>query len=58
MATPTTVPPAPTGNRIDWVQQRAMALLGNRHVPTSDEDEDRGDSRLKRGLRKLFPGFR
>jgi hypothetical protein len=45
-------------NRHERAQERAMALLGDRHVPNTDEDEEPDSPRWKRGLRKLFPGFR
>lgn len=51
-------PPSSSGNRREWARQRAMALLGNRSVPGEAEDDDNTGPRWKRGLRKIFPGFR
>ncbi|KAF1954493.1 hypothetical protein CC80DRAFT_506160 [Byssothecium circinans] len=48
-------PPA-TQNRREWARQRAMALLGNRDVPSAAE-EDTAPA-WRRSLRKIFPGFR
>ncbi|PVH91680.1 hypothetical protein DM02DRAFT_331174 [Periconia macrospinosa] len=46
-------------NRSEWLRQRAMALLGDRPIPDIDEEEEeRNASRWKRGLKKVFPGFR
>lgn len=45
-------------NRRERAQERAMALLGDRHVPHTDEEEEHALPRWKRGLRKVFPGFR
>lgn len=47
----------PTEQRREWAQQRALAMLGSRQVPADAEDEETGP-RWKRGLRKVFPGFR
>ncbi|KAF2662365.1 hypothetical protein K491DRAFT_700193 [Lophiostoma macrostomum CBS 122681] len=46
-----------TQNRREWARERALALLGNNHIPTESDEEDRGP-RWKRGIRKIFPGFR
>jgi hypothetical protein len=46
------------GNRNDWARERALTLLGNRHVPANDDEEESSGPRWKRGLRKIFPGFR
>lgn len=48
---------SPTHNRREWARQRAMQLLGNRHIP-SDVDEEEQGPRWRRTLRKAFPGFR
>jgi hypothetical protein len=45
-------------NRREWARERAMTLLGNRqNIPVEGEDEEHGP-RWKRGLRRVFPGFR
>ncbi|KAF2268287.1 hypothetical protein CC78DRAFT_510788 [Lojkania enalia] len=49
--------PVPPQNRREWARQRALALLGNRQVPEANEDEETGP-RWRRGVRKVFPGFR
>jgi hypothetical protein len=46
-----------TQNRREWARQRALTLLGNNQVPTEGDEEDR-TPRWKRGLRRVFPGFR
>lgn len=48
----------PSQNRREWARQRALALLGNRHAPPSDVEEQENGPRWRRGLRKVFPGFR
>lgn len=49
----------PSQTRREWARQRALALLGNRHAPPSDADEqEEHGPRWRRGLRKVFPGFR
>ncbi|KAJ4366379.1 hypothetical protein N0V83_008015 [Neocucurbitaria cava] len=48
----------PTQNRREWARQRALAMLGNRHTPSSDVDEEDTGPRWRRTLRKVFPGFR
>ncbi|KAF2680970.1 hypothetical protein K458DRAFT_84486 [Lentithecium fluviatile CBS 122367] len=53
-----TTPPSPSQPRGEWARQRALMLLGNRNVPGPAEDEENTGPRWKRGLRKLFPGFR
>ncbi|KAF2707273.1 hypothetical protein K504DRAFT_458712 [Pleomassaria siparia CBS 279.74] len=45
-------------NRREWARQRAMTLLGSGHVPGEGEEEDPTASRWRRGLRRVFPGFR
>lgn len=45
-------------NRREWARQRALALLGNRHVPEEGEDEEPPRPLWRRGLRRIFPGFR
>ena len=58
-ARPATQDCTPTHNRREWARQRALAMLGNRHAPTSDaEAEDDIRPRWRRTLRKVFPGFR
>jgi hypothetical protein len=47
-----------THNRREWARQRAMSLLGNRNVPVAGEDEATPRPFWRRGLRKVFPGFR
>ncbi|KAF2638442.1 hypothetical protein P280DRAFT_471531 [Massarina eburnea CBS 473.64] len=49
--------PPSNPNRREWARQRAMTLVGNRNVPNASEEEHAGP-RWKRGLRKVFPGFR
>lgn len=44
-------------SRREWTRQRALTLLGNRNSPPDAEEENAGPS-WKRGLRKVFPGFR
>ncbi|CAI6339341.1 unnamed protein product [Periconia digitata] len=51
------VPQPATQNRSEWLRQRAMALMGDRVIP-EEEDEEQNAPRWKRGLRKVFPGFR
>ncbi|KAF2006720.1 hypothetical protein P154DRAFT_529735 [Amniculicola lignicola CBS 123094] len=53
--TQTTDCPTPHSRR-EWARQRALNLLGNNNVPADGEDET--TPRWKRGLRKIFPGFR
>ncbi|KAF2017768.1 hypothetical protein BU24DRAFT_460773 [Aaosphaeria arxii CBS 175.79] len=58
--TTTTDPTNPTAahpHRREWARQRALALLGTHHVAPADEEES-CEPRWKRGLRKIFPGFR
>lgn len=50
-------PPDSPLQRREWAQQRALALLGDRHSVVEGEEEDRGRSRWKRGINKIFPGF-
>jgi hypothetical protein len=47
-----------TQNRREWARQRALQLLGNRHAPVSDIEEERPIPRWRRTLNKVFPGFR
>jgi hypothetical protein len=54
----TNPPAAATHRGGEWARQRALMLLGNRDVPGPTEEEERTGPRWKRGLRKLFPGFR
>ncbi|KAJ4292649.1 hypothetical protein N0V90_009312 [Kalmusia sp. IMI 367209] len=52
-------PPAHhTQQRREWARQRALTLLGNRNMPADAEEEEQPRSRWKRGLHKIFPGFR
>ncbi|KAL5397552.1 hypothetical protein PMIN04_003417 [Paraphaeosphaeria minitans] len=47
--------------RREWTRQRALALLGNRYglvEGESEEEEEQGRSRWRRGLNQIFPGFR
>ncbi|OAG01162.1 uncharacterized protein CC84DRAFT_1128588 [Paraphaeosphaeria sporulosa] len=44
--------------RREWARQRALALLGTQHGPVEGEEEELGRSRWRRGLNKIFPGFR
>ncbi|KAF2273481.1 uncharacterized protein EI97DRAFT_436127 [Westerdykella ornata] len=44
--------------RRERARERALTLLGNRHVPSGDEDEEASGPWWRRGLRKVFPGFR
>ncbi|KAF2737144.1 hypothetical protein EJ04DRAFT_129689 [Polyplosphaeria fusca] len=46
-----------TRNRREWARQRALALVSNSRAPATD-DEGNSGSRWRRGLRKVFPGFR
>ncbi|KAF2868794.1 hypothetical protein BDV95DRAFT_123478 [Massariosphaeria phaeospora] len=55
--TPGCVAPA-AQNRREWARERALTLLGNRHVPGEGEEDDTVGPRWRRGLRKIFPGFR
>ncbi|KAF2128174.1 hypothetical protein P153DRAFT_319525 [Dothidotthia symphoricarpi CBS 119687] len=48
----------PVQNRREWARQRAMAMLGNRHVPTDVDDEEERAPPWRRAARKVFPGFR
>jgi len=48
----------PTQNRREWARQRALQLLGNRNVPTSDVEEENSRPRWRRTLNRVFPGFR
>jgi hypothetical protein len=44
--------------RREWARQRALALLGTGHGPPGAEEEEQSRSGLRRGLNKIFPGFR
>lgn len=58
-ATPTNAQAcAPAQNRREWARQRALHLLGNRHAPASDIQEEHTGPRWRRTLDKVFPGFR
>ena len=50
--------PAPAHRGGEWARQRAMMLLGNRDVPGPAEEEENTGPRWRRGVRRLFPGFR
>jgi len=54
----TNPPSVPAHRGGEWARQRALMLLGTRDVPGPAEEEDNTGPRWKRGLRKLFPGFR
>lgn len=45
-------------NRREWARERALTLLGDHHVPGSNDDEEHNMPLWKRGLQKVFPGFR
>ncbi|KAF2820675.1 hypothetical protein CC86DRAFT_387137 [Ophiobolus disseminans] len=58
-ATPTSMQDCtPSQNRREWARQRALRLLGNRHTPASDAEEELTGPRWRRILHKVFPGFR
>lgn len=44
--------------RREWARQRALLLLGNRHDVADGEAEEQHRSPWRRGLHKIFPGFR
>jgi hypothetical protein len=46
---------SPTQNRREWARQRALAMLGPRHAPASDADEEAAAPRWRRVIRKVFP---
>jgi hypothetical protein len=46
---------SPTQNRREWARQRALAMLGPRHAPASDVEEERATPRWRRVIRKVFP---
>lgn len=48
----------PTQNRREWARQRAVQMLGPRHVPASDAQEADTSPRWRRTFNKVFPGFR
>lgn len=54
---PASQPQQPQQRR-EWARQRALTLLGNHQVPSEGEYEDPPRSGWKRGLHKIFPGFR
>lgn len=45
----------PAQSRREWARQRALAMLGPRHAPAHDEDEDESAPRWRRIFRKVFP---
>ena len=47
----------PAQNRREWARQRALAMLGPRHAPASDQDdeEEANTPRWRRVIRKVFP---
>ncbi|KAF2200653.1 hypothetical protein GQ43DRAFT_417529 [Delitschia confertaspora ATCC 74209] len=47
-------------NRREWARLRALALLGHGQAPFVDVEEGEADRRpaWRRGLRRMFPGFR
>jgi hypothetical protein len=49
---------APSQNRREWARQRALQLLGNRHVPASEVEEVDNGPGWRRAINKVFPGFR
>ncbi|KAF2470953.1 uncharacterized protein BDR25DRAFT_28479 [Lindgomyces ingoldianus] len=51
-------PTTPRQNRREWARQRALTLLGHQSVPPEVEEEENGAPRWRRGLRRVFPGFR
>lgn len=44
--------------RREWARQRALTLLGNQDSLADSEAEEQPRSRWKRGMHKMFPGFR
>jgi len=46
---------SPTQNRREWARQRALAMLGPRHAPASDVEEEESIPRWRRVFRKVFP---
>jgi hypothetical protein len=46
---------SPTHNRREWARQRALAMLGPRHAPASDVEEEENIPRWRRVFRKIFP---
>ncbi|CAN9426607.1 unnamed protein product [Alternaria alternata] len=47
---------SPTHNRREWARQRALAMLGPRHAPASDvEEEEENVPKWRRVFRKVFP---
>jgi hypothetical protein len=46
---------SPTHNRREWARQRALAMLGPRHAPASDVEEEESIPRWRRVFRKVFP---
>jgi len=42
----------------EWPQERNVVLVGDGQIPFISEDEEQSSSRWKRGIRKIFPGFR
>ncbi|KAG9188539.1 hypothetical protein G6011_02462 [Alternaria panax] len=45
----------PTHNRREWARQRALAMLGPRHAPASDVEEEENVPKWRRVFRKVFP---
>ncbi|CAG5172344.1 uncharacterized protein ALTATR162_LOCUS7457 [Alternaria atra] len=45
----------PTHNRREWARQRALAMLGPRHAPASDVEEEENVPKWRRMFRKVFP---
>jgi hypothetical protein len=52
---PNTQDCSPTQNRREWARQRALAMLGPRHAPASDADEEAAVPGWRRVIRKVFP---
>jgi hypothetical protein len=46
---------SPTHNRREWARQRALAMLGPRHAPADDVEEEENVPKWKRIFRKVFP---
>ncbi|KAI2481228.1 RING-finger-containing ubiquitin ligase [Pyrenophora tritici-repentis] len=46
---------SPTQNRREWARQRALAMLGPRHAPISDAEEEERVPKWRRLVRKVFP---
>jgi hypothetical protein len=52
---PSTQDCSPTQNRREWARQRALAMLGPRHAPASELEEEASIPRWRRVMRKVFP---